>query len=50
MTINVIGKIPDYLGPNETYIQGKPIRLNIENDNHMAEAISYELQRGVYIP
>ena len=50
MTINVIGKIPDYLGPNETYIQGKPIRLNIENDNHMAEAISYELQQGVYIP
>ena len=50
MTVNVIGKIPDYLGPNETYIQGKPIRLNIENDNHMAEAISYELQQGVYIP
>lgn len=49
MTINVIGKISDYMGPTETYIQGKPIRLNIENDSHMSDAISYELQQGVYI-
>lgn len=49
MTVNVIGKIADYLGPNETYIQGKPIRLSIEGDSHMSDAISYELQQGVYI-
>lgn len=50
MTINVIGKISDYLGPNETYIQGKPIRLDeLTDDSHTAQAISYELQQGVYI-
>lgn len=50
MTINVIGKITDYLGPGETYIQCKPIRLSeISDDYHMASSIAQELQQGAFV-
>ena len=49
MTINAIGKIADYLNPNDlTYIQGRIIRIQINEDSHIANAINQELSRGVY--
>lgn len=49
MTINAIGKIADYLNPYDlTYIQGRIIRIQINEDSHIANAINQELNRGVY--
>lgn len=50
MTINAIGKIQDYLSPEEqTYLQGNLIRITIDDDYHIAQAINQELNMGVYI-
>lgn len=53
-TIDRIGTIADFLNSNSgdygTYIQARPIRLNgILEDDHVAEIITQELMRGVYI-
>ena len=49
MTLNVIGSIQNYLNPSDiTYIQGKVIRLDINEKSHIANAINSEIQMGVY--
>lgn len=49
MTLNAIGKIKDHLNPNGyTYIQGRIIRIFVNEDSHIAEAINQELNMGVY--
>ena len=49
MTLNVLGSIKDYLNPSDTtYIQGRVVRININEDSHMANAINSELNKGVY--
>lgn len=58
MTVMAIGKIKDYIGNtwsygnivSKGYIKGKLIRLDdINEDFHMVNAISGELNKGVYI-
>lgn len=50
MTVMTIGKIVDYLQIDQSYIKGKLIRLeNISDDFHIINAISGELNKGVYI-
>lgn len=50
MTIMAIGKISDYIGPNETFVKGTLIRLpNLQDDTHVAEVIRMEINKGVYI-
>lgn len=56
MAINKVGAIVDYLNPSqETFIQGELLRLlapqgvNEEADNHLAEEISSEVSKGLYI-
>ena len=50
MTVNVIGKITDYVGPTPTFIQGSVIRLDdLGEDYHLAVAIADEIHKGVYI-
>lgn len=51
-----VGKVIDYLNPMaETFIQGSLLRLLppegviTEADNHLAEELSSELQKGLYI-
>lgn len=49
MTLNIIGSIKDYLNPSDlTYIQGRIIRMNINEDSSVAAAINTELNMGVY--
>lgn len=48
MTVMRIGKIEDYLNGNEQYIQGQLIRLQLNDDAHIVNAIADELARGVY--
>ena len=50
MTVMTIGKIVDYIRPEETYIKGRLIRLeSIPDDFHMVNSIADELYKGVYI-
>lgn len=56
MTVMKVGTISEYINPNEeTFVQGELLRLlppqgvNTEADNHLAEEISNELQKGLYI-
>lgn len=56
MSVMKVGTIFEYLNPNEeTFVQGELLRLlppdgvNTEADNHLAEEISLELQKGLYI-
>ena len=56
MSVMKVGSILEYLNPNEeTFVQGELLRLlppegiNTEADNHLAEEISLELQKGLYI-
>lgn len=56
MTVMKVGAISEYINPNEeTFVQGELLRLlppqgvNTEADNHLAEEISNELQKGLYI-
>lgn len=50
MTINAIGTIADYIGPEETFIKGKLIRIpDIQDDYHVAQMIVNELVEGVYL-
>lgn len=56
MTLGVIGILSQYLLNEWSYngikdrgfIQAKPITLSIEDDYHLASAISEELEKGVY--
>lgn len=56
MTVMKVGTILEYVKPGEeTFVQGELLRLlppngiNTEADNHLAEEISSELQKGLYI-
>lgn len=56
MSVNKVGMIIDYINPDgETFIQGYLLRLlspngvNEEADNHLAEELSNEISKGVYI-
>lgn len=51
MTINVIGKIEDFITSGEKrFIKGQIIRLeNINDDSHIANEIYNEINKGVYI-
>ena len=49
MTVGVIGRIQDFLQSEPSYIKGKLIRLEIAEDYHLVNAISGELDKGVYI-
>lgn len=56
MAINKVGSIIDYINPTEeTFVQGYLLRLlapqgvTQEADNHLAEELSNELSKGLYI-
>lgn len=56
MAVMKVGTILEYVKPGEeTFVQGELLRLlppdgvNTEADNHLAEEISNELQKGLYI-
>lgn len=55
MSVNKVGKIYDYVNPTgETFIQATLLRLlpannETEADNHLAEELSDEVQKGLYI-
>lgn len=50
MSVNVIGKISDYLQDEISFIKGKLIRLeNISDDFHVATDIANEISQGVFI-
>lgn len=56
MTLGVVGELENYILNEWSYngikdrgfIQAKPITLSIEEDYHLASAISEELEKGVY--
>ena len=56
MSVGIIDKVENYLGNTFTYggitdkgyIKGKLIRIDIEDDNHIVEDITDELNRGWY--
>ena len=49
MTLNVIGSIENYLNPSDiTYIQGRMIKIELNEETHTANAINSELNMGVY--
>lgn len=56
MTIMKVGMIVEYINPEEeTFVQGYLLRLNpptgvnTEADNHLAEELGNEIQKGLYI-
>lgn len=56
MSVMKVGQVTNYLNPNgETFVQGSLLRLLspqgivTEADNHLAEELSEELQKGLYI-
>ena len=56
MTVNKVGNLLEYVETNkETFVQGYLLRLlpttniNEEADNHLAEELSDEVQKGIYL-
>lgn len=50
MTINAIGTVSQYIGPSQTFIRGKLIRITgLEHDAEMSQLVADELARGIYI-
>ena len=49
MTVMRIGKIEDYIQAEPSYIKGQLIRLQVNEDNHLLEAIRQEVNKGVYV-
>ena len=49
MTVMRIGKIEDYVRAEMSYIKGQLIRLQVNEDNHLLEAIRQEVNKGVYV-
>lgn len=56
MSVMKVGQVTEYLNPlQESFIQGSLLRLlvpegvNTEADNHLAEELSKEIQKGLYI-
>lgn len=48
MKVGVVALIGDYLGTASPFIQARLIRIDIEDEPHVANAIAAELQRGYY--
>ena len=49
MTVMTIGKISDYTIQDGTMVRGDIIRLDLEDETHMANAIYQEILKGVYL-
>lgn len=49
MTVMRIGTINDLTTNGDTLVRGSIIRLNITDDNHMANEIYSEIIKGVYL-
>ena len=50
MTVMRIGQIQDYLGTSPSFVQGRFIWLEgLDEDYHIAQAITDEFEKGVYI-
>lgn len=49
MNVNAIGKIRDYIQSTPTFIQATPLRLDIDEDTHLATEVARELSNGIYI-
>lgn len=48
MTVGVIGKLKDFINPNEeTFVQASIIEIDITDDTHLANAIARNLSEGV---
>lgn len=48
-TIKKIATIDDYSSSGLNYLRGRFIKLDIEDDSHVANVINYEISRGVFI-
>lgn len=49
MTIMRIGKLEDLISETPKYFKGKLIRIEVDDDYHIATTIANELNKGVYI-
>lgn len=49
MTVNAMGTIATYQQETPTFIRGKLIRLEIDEDFHLVNTIANEIAKGVYI-
>ena len=49
MTVMRIGKISDFMLSEPSYIKGKLIRLELDDDDNILESIREEINKGVYI-
>lgn len=50
MTVGVIGKLKDFINPNEeTFVQASLIEIDITDDTHLANAIARNLSEGIRI-
>ena len=50
MTVGVIGKLKDFINPNEeTFVQASLIEIDIMDDTHLANAIARNLSEGIRI-
>lgn len=50
MTINALGFITNYIGPEQTFIKGQMIRIEgVGDDTHLLNAIYDEIAKGVYL-
>lgn len=49
MTVGVIGKLGDYIGQEQTFIQAQLIEIDIMDDTHIAAVIARKLSQGVRI-
>lgn len=49
MTVGVIGKLSDYIGQEQTFVQAQLIEIDIMDDTHVAAVIARKLSQGVRI-
>ena len=50
MTVGAIGTVKQYIGPSQTFIRGRLIRITgLEHDAEMSQLVADELARGIYI-
>lgn len=50
MTVQAIGTVGQYTGPNPTFVRGRLIRITgLEHDAEMSQLVADELARGVYM-
>ena len=50
MTVGAIGTVSQYIGPSQTFVRGRLIRITgLEHDAEMSRVVADELARGMYI-